>query len=77
MLFKQSFLRGTANKIRENINPISEKLQPRIIHGELQDMYYMFRTNRQSLFNIAVKTFIKSVESYLHQQEYLIFLPVS
>ena len=52
-----------ANKIRENINPISEKLQPRIIHGELQDMYYMFRTNRQSLFNSAVKTFIKSVES--------------
>lgn len=52
-----------ANKIRENINPISEKIQPRIIHGELQDMYYMFRTNRQSLFNIAVKTFIKSVES--------------
>ena len=52
-----------ANKIRENINPISEKLQPRIIHGELQDMYYMFRTNRQSLFNIAVKTFIKSIES--------------
>ena len=52
-----------ANKIRENINPISEKLQPRIIHGELQDMYYMFRTNLQSLFNIAVKTFIKSVES--------------
>lgn len=52
-----------ANKIRENINPISERLQPRIIHGELQDMYYMFRTNRQSLFNIAVKTFIKSVES--------------
>ena len=43
-----------ANKIRENINPISEKLQPRIIHGELQDMYYMFRTNRQSLFNIAI-----------------------
>lgn len=52
-----------ANKIRENINPISEKLQPRIIHGELQDMYYMFRSNRQSLFNIAIKTFLKSVET--------------
>ena len=52
-----------ANLIRENINPITEKLQPRIIHGELQDMYYMFRTNRQSLFNIAVKTFLKSVET--------------
>ena len=52
-----------ANLIRENINPISEKLQPRIIHGELQDMYYMFRTNSQSLFDIAVKTFLKSVET--------------
>lgn len=52
-----------ANKIRENINPISEKLQPRIIHGELQDMYYMFHSNRQSLFNIAIKTFLKSVET--------------
>lgn len=52
-----------ANLIRENINPITEKLQPRIIHGELQDMYYMFRTNRQSLFDIAVKTFLKSVDT--------------
>lgn len=52
-----------ANLIRENINPITEKLQPRIIHGELQDMYYMFRTNRQSLFDIAVKTYLKSIES--------------
>ena len=52
-----------ANLIRENINPITEKLQPRIIHGELQDMYYMFRNNRQSLFDIAVKTFLKSVEA--------------
>ena len=60
---KKSGILVDANKIRENINPISEKLQPRIIHGELQDMYYMFRTNRQYLFNIAVKTFIKSVES--------------
>ena len=52
-----------ANLIRENINPITEKLQPRIIHGELQDMYYMFRTNRQSLFDIAIKTFLKSAET--------------
>ena len=52
-----------ANLIRENINPITEKMQPKIIHGELQDMYYMFRTNRQSLFDIAIKTFLKSVET--------------
>ena len=42
-----------ANLIRENRNPITEKIQPRMIHGELQDMYYMFRNNRQSLFNIS------------------------
>lgn len=52
-----------ANLIRENINPITEKLEPRLIHGDLQDMYYMFRSNRQSLFDIAVKTFLKSVET--------------
>lgn len=51
-----------ANLIRENINPIKEKIQPKLVHGELQDMYYMFRTNRQSLFNIAIKTFLQSIE---------------
>lgn len=52
-----------ANQIRENKNPITEEIVPRIIHGELQDMYYMFRDNRTSLFNIAIKTFLKSVET--------------
>jgi exodeoxyribonuclease V alpha subunit len=52
-----------ANLIRENINPISEKIAPKLVHGELQDMFYMFRDNRQSLFDIAVKTFLKSVET--------------
>lgn len=52
-----------ANLIRDNINPITENIQPRLIHGELQDMYYIFRENRQSLFNIAIKTFLKSIET--------------
>lgn len=52
-----------ANLIRENINPVTENIQPRLVHGELQDMYYIFRENRQSLFNIAVKTFLKSIET--------------
>ena len=26
-------------------------------------MYYMFRNNRQSLFNIAVKTYLKSIKT--------------
>lgn len=51
-----------ANLIRENKNPITETLKPRIVHGELKDMVYMFRNNRDSLFNIAIKTFLKSIE---------------
>lgn len=60
---EQSGILTDANNIRENINPIQEKLQPRIIHGELNDMYYMFRTNRKSLNDIAIKTFFKSIET--------------
>jgi len=60
---EQSGILVDANLIRENINPISEKVAPKIVHGELQDMFYMFRDNRQSLFDIAVKTFLKSVET--------------
>ena len=52
-----------ANLIRENINPIKESPAPRIIHGKNQDMYYMFRGNRQTLFDIAVKTFLSTAES--------------
>ena len=52
-----------ANLIRENRNPITETLQPKLVHGELRDMYYMFRTNRQSLFDVAVKTFISSIKT--------------
>ena len=52
-----------ANLIRENINPLGGDFEPKIVRGELKDMYYMFRTNRQSLFDIATKTFLKSVET--------------
>ena len=60
---EKSGILSDANIIRENKNPVSENMQVKIVHGELNDMVYMFRTNRQSLFNIAVKTFMKSVES--------------
>lgn len=58
----KSGILSDANEIRENKNPIKETITSRMVHGELQDMYYMFRDNRQSLFNIAVKTYLKSVE---------------
>ena len=59
---EQSGILVDANLIRDNRNPIKSP-DNKIIHGELQDMYYMFRNNRQSLFDIAIKTFLKSVET--------------
>lgn len=53
-----------ANLIRDNKNPIIEKkMSSTLIHGELKDMYYMFRDNRQSLFNIATKTYLHTIET--------------
>ena len=52
-----------ANLIRNNKNPVKEGPIPKIVHGELRDMVYMFRANRQSLFDIAVKTYMKSIET--------------
>jgi len=59
----ESGILADANQIRENINPITENAQPKIIHGKTQDMYYMFRNNREQLFKIAVNTYMKSIET--------------
>lgn len=50
-----------ARKIRRGINPLDSP-QLKIVHGELNDMFYLFRKNRESLFNMAVKQYIKSVK---------------
>lgn len=52
-----------ANKIRENIDPITESPIPKIIHGNLQDMYYMFRNDRDTLTRIAIKTYLGSIKT--------------
>ena len=59
---EMSGILSDANLIRENINPLKE-LKSKIVTGELHDMYYMFRTNRESLFTIAIKTFFSSIET--------------
>jgi exodeoxyribonuclease V alpha subunit len=51
-----------ANMIRDGINPIQQP-ELKMIHGELQDMYYMFRDNREALNDIAVNMFLKSVKT--------------
>lgn len=51
-----------ANMIREGINPIQQP-ELKIVHGELQDMYYMFRDNREALNDIAINMYLKSVKT--------------
>ena len=51
-----------ANKIRKGIFPIKEP-RPQILSGELKDMAYVFRDNRERIQDIAVNQFIKIVNS--------------
>jgi len=50
-----------ANKIREGINPV-EKKEPKIIHGEKKDLYYIFNSDKASIFSIAVSSYISSIK---------------
>lgn len=50
-----------ANLIREGVNPIS-KPELKLITGKLKDMYYMFRETREGLRNIAISTYLKTIE---------------
>ena len=54
-----------ANLIRDNISPIFQKElnNPKIIHGELQDMQYRFRETREELFNIAIKLYMNAIKT--------------
>jgi exodeoxyribonuclease V alpha subunit len=59
---EMSGILSDANQIREGINPIAQP-ELKIIHGELQDMYYMFRDNRDALNDIAIRMYLKSIET--------------
>lgn len=59
---EKSGILSDANMIREGINPIQSP-ELKIVHGELEDMYYMFRNNREALKDIAIKTFLKSIDT--------------
>lgn len=49
------------NKIREQICPI-DKPVVKEIHGELNDLCYMFREDRTQMRNILIKSYLKYVE---------------
>jgi exodeoxyribonuclease V alpha subunit len=50
-----------ANKIRVGINPI-EKLERKVVHGELKDMFYIFDTNKEKMRDLAIESYLKSVK---------------
>lgn len=60
---KESGILVDANMVRENVSPIEEENIPKVIHGNLHDMYYMFRNDRDTLSRIAISTYIKSVKT--------------
>ena len=62
---EKSGILSDANLIRDGINPIKSP-ELKIIHGELKDMYYMFRSNRETIQNIAIKTIIPNRITHLN-----------
>lgn len=50
------------NMIRNGENPIPQK-SFKTIRGDLQDMVYMFRSSREELNDIAIRTFLKTIET--------------
>lgn len=59
---EKSGIISDANKIRNGKDPLSGKKLLKTIRGEIQDMYYICRENRETLRKIAINTFLKSVE---------------
>lgn len=60
---EKSGILSDANKIRDGINPIA-KPELKIVTGELNDMTYMFRDDRDMINGIAIKSFMGAVKKY-------------
>lgn len=50
-----------ANKIREGVSPIGVK-ESRIVHGKSNDLYYVFKSDKESVFTTAISSYISSVK---------------
>jgi len=50
------------NKIRDGINPI-KNFTLKEVHGVNEDMYYMFRDNKEDLNRIAINTYLKTIQT--------------
>lgn len=58
---EKSGILSDARKVRRAISPI-EDFSAKQVHGELHDMFYIFRNNRENIFNLVVKQFMTCVK---------------
>lgn len=49
------------NKIRQGIDPVGKK-EPKISHGKNKDLYYVFKSDKSSIFHMAVASYLDSVK---------------
>jgi len=59
---EESGILSDANIIRKGENPIV-KPEYNMIRGKLKDMHYMFRMDKQEIFDLTIKYFMKSIET--------------
>ena len=50
-----------ANKVRQGISPV-ETPKSKIVHGELKDMYYLFRNDREMINDLAIKAYLEAID---------------
>jgi exodeoxyribonuclease V alpha subunit len=52
----------SANLIRDGIDPLNGEKHFKTVYGEDQNMYFLFRSDKEDLHSIAVKTYLKTIE---------------
>lgn len=60
---EKSGILTNANKIRDGIDPIPRK-EMRMVVGDNKDLIYQFRTNREGLRDIGIKSYLNAVNKF-------------
>lgn len=70
---EESGILSDGNLIREGINPIKSP-KSSMIRGELKDMYYIFKNDKNEIFKLTINYFMKAIKS-LPIEEVVICVP--
>lgn len=71
---EQSGIVSDAAKIRNNESPL-ERPELKVVTGELQDMTYMFRDNREGMRELAIKLYLSAINNGRSTDEVVIITP--